>query len=197
MQLIRGIHNIQAEDHGCVLTIGNFDGVHLGHARVIKALIAKAKALNCTPAVMIFEPQPQELFSPETAPARLTRLRDKYFLLKNLGVERLICVNFHREFANKSASEFIELLLVQQLGIKHLIIGDDFRFGKNRLGNFSLLKQAGEKFDFAVSDTASFKLENCRISSTQIRNALENNQLADAERMLGRAYSIIGRVFHG
>ncbi|MBA6232397.1 MULTISPECIES: bifunctional riboflavin kinase/FAD synthetase [unclassified Colwellia] len=197
MQLIRGIHNIQAEDHGCVLTIGNFDGVHLGHARVIKALIEKAKALNCSPAVMIFEPQPQELFSPNTAPARLTRLRDKYFLLKNLGVQRLICVNFHREFARKSASEFIEQLLVKQLGIKHLIIGDDFRFGKNRLGDFSLLKQAGEKFDFTVSDTASFKLEDSRISSTKIRKALENNELADVEEMLGRAYSIIGRVFHG
>jgi riboflavin kinase/FMN adenylyltransferase len=197
MQLIRGIHNIQAEDHGCVLTIGNFDGVHLGHARVISALIEKAKALNCTPAVMIFEPQPQELFSPETAPARLTRLRDKYFLLKQLGVERLICVNFHREFARKSAQEFIEQLLVKQLGIKHLIIGDDFRFGKNRAGDFNLLKQAGEKFDFAVSDTASFKLADCRISSTQIRNALEQDKLADAQSMLGRAYSIIGRVFHG
>jgi riboflavin kinase/FMN adenylyltransferase len=197
MQLIRGIHNIQAEDHGCVLTIGNFDGVHLGHARVIKALIEKAKALNCTPAVMIFEPQPQELFAPETAPARLTRLRDKYFLLKKLGVQRLICVNFHREFANKDAQEFIEQLLVKQLGIKHLIIGDDFRFGKNRVGDFNLLKQAGEKLSFAVSDTASFKLSDCRISSTQIRNALEHDKLADAEKMLGRAYSIIGRVFHG
>jgi len=197
MQLIRGIHNIQAEDHGCVLTIGNFDGVHLGHARVIKALIEKAKALNCTPAVMIFEPQPQELFAPESAPARLTRLRDKYFLLKKLGVQRLICVNFHREFANKSAQEFIEQLLVKQLGIKHLIIGDDFRFGKNRVGDFNLLKQAGEKLSFAVSDTASFKLADCRISSTQIRNALVHDKLADAEKMLGRAYSIIGRVFHG
>jgi len=197
MQLIRGIHNIQSQDHGCVLTIGNFDGVHLGHARVITALIEKAKALNCTPAVMIFEPQPQELFSPETAPARLTRLRDKYILLKKLGVERLICVNFHREFACKSAEDFIEQLLVKQLGIKHLIIGDDFRFGKSRMGDFSLLKQAGEKFNFAVSDTASFKLEDCRISSTQIRNALEQDLLADAEKMLGRAYSIVGRVFHG
>jgi len=197
MQLIRGIHNIQAEDHGCVLTIGNFDGVHLGHARVITALIEKAKRLNYTPAVMIFEPQPQELFSPESAPARLTRLRDKYFLLKKLGVQRLICVNFHREFAGKCAKEFIEQLLVKQLGIKHLIIGDDFRFGKNRIGDFNLLKQAGEKFNFSVSDTASFKLEDCRISSTKIRNALELDQLADAEKMLGRPYSIIGRVFHG
>jgi riboflavin kinase/FMN adenylyltransferase len=197
MQLVRGIHNIQPEDHGCVLTIGNFDGVHLGHARVISALIKKAKLLNCTAAVMVFEPQPQELFSPQTAPARLTRLRDKYVLLEKLGVERLICVNFDKDFASKSAEEFIDQLLVKQLGIKHLIIGDDFRFGKNRLGNYQLLKQAGEKHQFDVSDTASFKLSDCRISSTQIRQALEQDDLAQAQSMLGRAYSIIGRVFHG
>ncbi|NMP30932.1 bifunctional riboflavin kinase/FAD synthetase [Thalassotalea sp. M1531] len=197
MQLVRGIHNIKAADHGCVLTIGNFDGVHLGHRRVISALIEKAKVLNCVPAVMVFEPQPQELFSPETAPARLTRLRDKYALLQELGVERLICVNFNRDFANLTAQHFIEQLLVRQLGIKHLIIGDDFHFGKNRTGNFEMLCQAGEQFNFGVSDTASYKLEECRISSTEIRQALEQDRLADAKTMLGRPYSIHGRVFHG
>ena len=197
MQLVRGIHNIKAADHGCVLTIGNFDGVHLGHRRVISALIAKANALGGVPAVMVFEPQPQELFSPETAPARLTRLRDKYALLAELGVERLICVNFNRDFASQSAEHFVEHLLVEKLGIKHLIIGDDFRFGKNRAGDFSMLCQAGEQFGFGVSDTASFKLADCRISSTEIRQALEQDRLADAEKMLGRAYSIHGRVFHG
>jgi riboflavin kinase/FMN adenylyltransferase len=199
MQLIRGIHNIQsniAGDKQCVLTIGNFDGVHLGHRRVITALVDKAKQLGCIPSVMVFEPQPQELFSPEKAPARLTRLRDKYIYLARLGVERLICVNFNRQFAAMTADTFIEDLLVKQLKVKHLIIGDDFRFGKNRIGNFALLEQAGKQLDFAVSDTASYKLQQCRISSTEIRKALENNQLVEAERMLGRPYSIIGRVFH-
>ncbi|MFD2168091.1 bifunctional riboflavin kinase/FAD synthetase [Thalassotalea euphylliae] len=197
MQLIRGIHNIKAEDHGCVLTIGNFDGVHLGHRRVIKALISKAEALNCKSAVMVFEPQPQELFSPETAPARLTRLRDKYALIEELGVDRLICVNFNKKFASQSAEHFVEHLLVEKLGIKHLIIGDDFHFGKNRTGNFETLCSAGENFGFGVSDTASFKLEDCRISSTEIRQFLEKDDLAGAEKMLGRPYSIHGRVFHG
>jgi len=197
MQLIRGINNIRPEDHGCVLTIGNFDGVHLGHRRVIEALVEKAKALNCVAAVMVFEPQPQELFSPKTAPARLTRLRDKYNLLKSLGVERLICVNFNYQFANISANDFIERLLVNKLGIKHLIIGDDFRFGKNRQGDFALLKQASSKFAFGLSDTASYKLANCRISSTAIREALEQDKLTDAANMLGRQYSISGRVVHG
>ncbi len=197
MQLVRGIHNIQDVDHGCVLTIGNFDGVHLGHTRVIAALVEKANALKCTPAVMVFEPQPQELFSPKTAPARLTRLRDKYALLERLGVEKLICVNFNHKFASQSAEHFIEHLLVKKLGIKHLIIGDDFRFGQHRRGNFAMLCEAGLKCGFGVSDTKSFKVEGCRISSTEIRQALEQDKLADAAKMLGRPYSIIGRVFHG
>lgn len=197
MQFIRGIHNIRLQDHGCVLTIGNFDGVHLGHCRVINALVAKAKELKCPAAVMVFEPQPQELFSPANAPARLTRLRDKYNLLKKLGVDRLICINFNRQFASLSADEFIEKLLVARLGIKHLIIGDDFRFGKDRLGDFPLLTKASKAFDFGLSDTASHKLANCRISSTEIRKALEHDQLNKAAEMLGRQYSIVGRVVHG
>ncbi|TMM45953.1 bifunctional riboflavin kinase/FAD synthetase [Colwellia ponticola] len=197
MQLVRGIHNIRLQDHGCVLTIGNFDGVHLGHQQVIKALVSKAKALDCVAAVLVFEPQPQELFSPETAPARLCRLRDKYSLLAKLGVQRLICVNFTVKFASQSAQHFIENLLVNKLGIKHLIIGDDFHFGKNRTGNFSMLCQAGKKYGFDVSDTASYKMAECRISSTAIRQALEQDDLAAAKQMLGREYSIIGRVFHG
>jgi len=197
MQLIRGINNIRSEDHGCVLTIGNFDGVHLGHQRVIEALVQKAKELNCSAAVMVFEPQPQELFRPESAPARLTRLRDKYTLLKKLGVERLICVNFNQHFANISAADFIEQLLVNKLGVKHLIIGDDFRFGKNRQGDFNLLKAASKTFAFGLSDTASYKLAHCRISSTAIRHALEEDKLTEAANMLGREYSIAGRVVHG
>jgi riboflavin kinase/FMN adenylyltransferase len=197
MQLVRGIHNIRLQDHGCVLTIGNFDGVHLGHQQVIKALVSKAKALNCVAAVLVFEPQPQELFSPETAPARLCRLRDKYSLLAKLGVQRLICVNFTTKFANQSAQHFIEHLLVNKLGIKHLIVGDDFHFGKNRMGNFDMLCQAGKTFGFDVSDTTSYKMADCRISSTAIRQALEQDNLAEVQQMLGREYSIIGRVFHG
>ncbi len=197
MQLVRGIHNIQPSDYGCVLTIGNFDGVHKGHQRVISALVAKAKALGCVAAVLVFEPQPQELFAPDKAPARLCRLRDKYALLAELGVQRLICVNFTFKFANQSAEQFIEELLVEKLGIKHLIVGDDFHFGKNRAGDFSMLSEAGKKFGFDVTDTASCKMANCRVSSTAIRQALEQDNLVDVESMLGRPYSIIGKVFHG
>lgn len=201
MQLTRGIHNMHINgarnQRGCVLTIGNFDGVHLGHQQVISALVAKAKSLNCEAAVLVFEPQPQELFSPETAPARLCRLRDKYILLKNLGVERLICINFNKKFANLSAQSFIEDLLVKRLQVQHLIVGDDFHFGKSRQGNFELLKNAGQKFGFSVTDTESYRLAHCRISSTEIRRSLESDDLATATQMLGRPYSIMGKVFHG
>ena len=196
MQLTRGIHNMRInvdnKRQGSVLTIGNFDGVHLGHKQVILALVEKARQLNCEAAVLVFEPQPQELFSPETAPARLCRLRDKYVLLKNLGIDRLICINFNKKFASLSAETFVEELLVKRLAIKHLIVGDDFHFGKNRRGNFSMLKTAGEKFDFSVTDTASHKLAGCRVSSTQIRQLLEKDDLAGAASMLGRPYSIMG-----
>lgn len=197
MELVRSIHNMRDAHKGCVLTIGNFDGVHLGHQRVIAALVAKAKELQLTPAVMVFEPQPQELFNPERAPARLTRLRDKYNLLKKLGVKRLICVNFNRKFANQTAEYFIEKVLVEKLGIKHLIIGDDFHFGKNRLGNFKMLVEAGIRLDFNVTDTATYKFLDCRISSTAIRKALQHDNLGEAQRMLGRPYTIVGRVVHG
>ncbi|WP_077287126.1 bifunctional riboflavin kinase/FAD synthetase [Cognaticolwellia aestuarii] len=201
MQLTRGIHNmrinVDENRQGCVLTIGNFDGVHLGHQQVILALVKKARELNCEAAVLVFEPQPQELFSPETAPARLCRLRDKYALLKNLGVDRLICINFNKKFASLNAEIFIKDLLVKRLAIKHLIVGDDFRFGKNRQGNFSMLEAAGQQFGFSVTDTASHKLAGCRVSSTAIRQLLEKDDLSAAESMLGRPYSIIGKVFHG
>lgn len=201
MQLTRGIHNmrinVDENRQGCVLTIGNFDGVHLGHQQVILALVEKARELNCEAAVLVFEPQPQELFSPETAPARLCRLRDKYALLKNLGVDRLICINFNKKFASLNAEIFIKDLLVKRLAIKHLIVGDDFRFGKNRQGNFSMLEAAGQQFGFSVTDTASHKLAGCRVSSTAIRQLLEKDDLSAAESMLGRPYSIIGKVFHG
>ncbi|MGJ8693696.1 MAG: bifunctional riboflavin kinase/FAD synthetase [Thalassotalea sp.] len=197
MQLVRGLQNIQPTDHGCVLTIGNFDGVHLGHKRVLEALVEQARQLNTVAAVMVFEPQPQEVFAKENSPARLTRLRDKYNLLQKLGVQRLICVNFNEEFARQSAEQFIEKLLVNKLGIKHLIIGDDFRFGQNRIGDFTMLNAYGQRFNFAVTDTKSYKMSDCRISSTEIRKALEKDDLTTAEAMLGRPYAITGRVIHG
>ncbi|KJF81466.1 bifunctional riboflavin kinase/FAD synthetase [Photobacterium angustum] len=197
MELIRGIHNIQSQHHGCVLTIGNFDGVHLGHQALLRQVVAKAHAMQLTATVMTFEPQPLELFAGDKAPARLTRFRDKYLQLKKVGIDRLLCVNFNHHFATMSAEDFVECLLVKQLGVKFLVIGDDFRFGQGRSGDFSMLVEAGRKHGFEVVSTQSFCVSEQRVSSTAIRQALANNELEQAEMMLGRPYSIRGRVSHG
>ncbi len=197
MELVRGLHNLNGRHNGCVLTIGKFDGVHLGHQAVLKQVISKARELNVPATVMVFEPQPEELFSPDTAPARLTRLREKYTLLQALGVDRLICVKFDRKFANQSAEYFIENILVKRLGVKYLVVGDDFRFGKGRVGDFEMLKIAGHRFEFDVVDTRSLVLRDARVSSSTIREALQNADLKKAEAYLGRPYSISGKVIHG
>ena len=197
MELIRGIHNLKAEHKGCVLSIGNFDGVHLGHKLVLSRLALEAKRLDLPSTALIFEPQPAELFKGKHAPARLSRMRDKYEQLQTLSLDRLLCLNFSTEFAKLSADEFIESLLVNRLGVKFLVVGDDFCFGYQRQGNFKLLKEAGEKFGFEVIDTQSLMQDDHRISSSGIRNALSIGDLEAAEAMLGRKFSVSGRVCHG
>jgi len=197
MELIRGIHNIRTQHNGCVLTIGNFDGVHLGHAEVLKGLLNDAKKHNLPSTVMLFEPQPQEFFAKNNAPARLTRLRDKLRLLANLGIERVICISFNQQFANMQAEQFVSDILINKLGVKALTVGDDFRFGKQRRGNFKLLAQMGKTVHMDVKSTASFRQLNARVSSTLIREALANGELGHAKSMLGHNYAISGRVIHG
>ncbi len=197
MELIRGIHNIQPRHKGCVLTIGNFDGVHLGHQQVLRQVSEKADQLGLPAVVMTFEPQPMEFFVGNKAPARLTRLRDKLTQLDKLSIERLLCVNFNASFADLTAERFIGDLLVQQLGVKFLVVGDDFCFGKGRQGNFEMLQQAGIKYGFEVVSTQSFCVQDMRVSSTEIRQALASNDLKLTSELLGRPYSISGRVSHG
>lgn len=197
VELISGIHNLRDRHHGCVLTIGKFDGVHLGHQAVLSQVVDKAKELGLPSTVMVFEPQPEELFTPEQAPARLSPLRDKYTQLKALGIDRLLCVKFDRHFAAFSAQAFVEQLLVDKLGIQYLVVGDDFRFGRGRVGDFTTLQEEGRKCQFEVVSTQSFRLEDCRISSTAIRNALDDDNFELAEQMLGRPFVIAGKVLHG
>ncbi|OLQ85589.1 riboflavin biosynthesis protein RibF [Vibrio panuliri] len=197
MELIRGIHNILPQHQGCVLTIGNFDGVHLGHQAVLEQVSHQAQALGLPSMVMTFEPQPLELFVKDKAPARLTRLRDKFVQLSKLNIDRLLCVIFNRHFADLTAEEFITDLLVKRLGVKFLVVGDDFCFGRGRKGNFAMLQRAGKEHGFEVVSTQSFCLQQLRVSSTAIRNALAEDNLPAAAEMLGRDYSISGRVSHG
>lgn len=197
MELIRGIHNIRARHHGCVLTIGNFDGVHRGHKALLQQLKREGKRLGLPVMVMIFEPQPLELFAADRAPARLTRLRDKARYLADAGVDYLLCVTFDPRFAANTAQSFVSQLLVEKLGVKFLMVGDDFRFGAGRQGDFPLLQKAGAEFDFDVISTDTFCEGGLRISSTAIRDALRQDDLTLAENLLGHPYSISGRVVHG
>jgi riboflavin kinase/FMN adenylyltransferase len=197
MQLIRGIHNIPKQQIGCVLTIGNFDGVHLGHQAVLTQVKAQAAQLGVPATVMTFEPQPHELFAPQQAPARLTNLREKHLALRRYGLDRHIIIEFNRKIASYPARAFVEQVLVAQLGVKYLVVGDDFRFGRDRAGDFQLLQQMGALHGFTVVDTQSYRQQQQRVSSTAIRAALSNADFALAEAMLGRPYSFQGRVIHG
>ncbi|CAM4254587.1 bifunctional riboflavin kinase/FAD synthetase [Pseudoalteromonas byunsanensis] len=197
MQLIRGIHNIRPHHFGCVLTIGNFDGVHLGHVEVLKGLKQDAQLYGLPSTVMLFEPQPQEFFAKEKAPARLTRLRDKLVLLSKLGIDRVICVSFNAKFASQQAESFIEQVLINKLGVKALTVGDDFRFGRARQGDFTMLQRLGKVHGMHVKSTESFRRDDHRVSSTLIRQALSEGELDKAHQMLGHTYSISGRVIHG
>ncbi|MBN6064764.1 bifunctional riboflavin kinase/FAD synthetase [Aggregatibacter actinomycetemcomitans] len=197
MQLIRGLGNLPQNLHACALTIGNFDGVHLGHQAILRHLRAKADELHLPMVVMLFEPQPREYFCGKDAPARLMRLRDKLHYLEQAGVDIVIVAKFDRTFAALPAQQFIEDWLVRKLKVKFLSIGDDFKFGAKRQGNFAMLQQAGEQFGFTVEDNRSFCLNELRISSTAIRLALANDDLPLAEKLLGHPYRILGRVIHG
>ena len=197
MRLIRGLHHLEPLRNGCVLTIGNFDGLHLGHRRVIERVAEHGRRMGLPTVAMIFEPQPLEFFLGDHAPSRLTRLREKVIQFAKLPIDELLVLPFNRTLADYDAEQFIENILVSKLNIRHLVIGDDFHFGKARRGNFALLQHRGHEFGFTVESTDSFELEGFRVSSTLIRDALGEGDLTQAKTLLGRDYSVCGRVAHG
>jgi riboflavin kinase/FMN adenylyltransferase len=180
-----------------VLTIGNFDGVHLGHRAMLERLVARARAEKLPAAVMTFEPHPRELFSPDQAPARLSSLREKLNLLAACGVDETFICRFDRRLASLSAEEFVARVIVAGLGARHVIIGDDFRFGKGRGGDFDLLKRIGASDGFSVEAMHTVVVDGERVSSSALRDALADGNLEHAARLLGRPYCIAGRVGHG
>ena len=179
------------------LTIGNFDGVHRGHQVMLARLKDQARALSLRACVLTFEPHPLELFAPQTAPTRLTSLREKLELLAAHGVECVQVSRFDRAYAGRSPQDFIEHVLLAGLGMRWLLIGDDFRFGARRAGNFALLQEASGRFGFSVEAMPTVQLGGVRVSSSAVRAALAAGRLAEAEALLGRPYSISGRVVHG
>ena len=179
------------------LTIGNFDGVHRGHQAMLARLRQRAQALGLRACVLTFEPHPLELFAPQTAPTRLTSLREKLELLAAQGIECVQVNRFDRAYANRSPQDFIEQVLLAGLGMRWLLIGDDFRFGAHRAGDFALLRQASAIHGFGLEAMHTVEHEGVRVSSSAVRTALAAGKLDAAQALLGRPYSISGRVVHG
>ena len=176
----------------CALTIGNFDGVHRGHRALIDRVTAKAREASLSSCVLTFEPHPREYFSPNAAPARITRLRDKLELMAQAGVEHVHVARFDARFAALTAERFIQQVLVESLNTAWLLVGRDFRFGAGRRGDFSVLQKS-----LAVEAMPDVQFQGKRVSSSAIRATLQAGELAEAERMLGHPYTISGRVAHG
>lgn len=195
MQVFRSIPTRAPQ--ATVLTIGNFDGVHLGHRALLARLTATASRLGLPAAVMTFEPHPREFFTPEAAPPRLSSLREKLLMLAQAQVDRTYVCRFDARFAALSAEDFVGRLLVQGLAVRHLIIGDDFCFGRGRAGNFAYLQQSGAAHGFAVEAMQTVAVDGARVSSSAIRTALAEGDMACAASLLGHPYAIAGSVIHG
>jgi len=179
------------------VTIGNFDGVHVGHAHILEKLVSVAKDRKLLAAVMIFEPQPLEYFSADSAPPRLSTLRKKLERFQEIGVDAVFVIPFDSEFSSLSADAFIDRYLVELLPVEWLLVGDDFRFGKGRVGDFRVLCERGQERGFEVEATDSITISGVRVSSSVVREALKSGDFQKSQEFLGRSYNITARVVRG
>ena len=184
-------------NHPNAVTIGNFDGIHLGHQAMLARLTSRAASVGATPAVLTFEPHPREIFTPAAAPTRLTSLREKLEILRALGVAHVHVCRFTRPFAALSAEDFVRRILVDGLRARYVLVGDDFRFGAKRAGDFAFLQDMGRQFGFEAESLPTVEAAGQRASSTAVREALAAGDMAMAAQLLGRPYSISGRVVGG
>ena len=194
MQLIRGLHNLQKLS-GCALTIGNFDGVHCGHQEIIRRLIAKAKELGVPSVVMSFSVAPQAFFGAPTA--RINSLKDKHILLGSLGVDKHLLICFNKAFSETSANSFIKEIIINKLSANYCLIGEDFRFGKGRVGDFCLLEKYAKSGGFLAEKISDIQINSNRVSSSKIRKHLLLGEFDKAKQLLGRPFSISGIIVHG
>ena len=195
MQVNRGTPT-QAEKP-VALVIGNFDGVHLGHQAMLSRLKETSKRLNLASCVMTFEPHPREFFAPDQAPTRLTSLREKLELLAEYGVDQVQICRFNYDFAKIGAKEFVANILQQGLAAQWVLVGDDFRFGARRAGDLAMLRSLSSSYGFEVEEMSTYNVDGIRVSSTAVRKALSSDDLGLARRLLGRPYSISGKVVNG
>jgi riboflavin kinase/FMN adenylyltransferase len=196
MQFIHGIHNLHPIHRPSVVSIGNYDGVHLGHQSLIKSLLEKSSELGVPSTVITFEPLAKEFFQPGSV-ALLSSVEQRAEQLFSLGVDQVLCIDFNHEFAAYSPNKFVHDVLLAGLGVKYLCVGDDFCFGKDRQGDFNLLTSMGREHSFSVTAHETFTLGGTRVSSGRVREALSNGDFGLAENLLGRAYSIAGIVRKG
>lgn len=197
MKLLRGFHQISELGLNTAATIGNFDGVHCGHVALLKRLSTQARALNLPVLVMLFEPQPSEFFRGREAPARLSSFREKLDMLRQVGVDYVCCLKFNKFLAAMPAVEFADHTIFSLLKAKYLLVGEDFRFGNGRQGDIALLKSMGSSVGCVVEAFSDFFMDQQRVSSTRVRKALQDDALDEAATLLGRDYSMCGRVIHG
>ncbi|MFV2089982.1 MAG: bifunctional riboflavin kinase/FAD synthetase [Pseudomonadales bacterium] len=197
MEVIHGTYSIQPRHKGCVLTVGNFDGVHHGHRKLLDHLFAKAQELDVPSMLLTFEPQPREFFAGTKVPARLTRFREKITLLRQTALDRVLCLPFNDRTRNISAEWIVDVLFHDLLGIKYIVVGDDFHFGRDQLGDYEMLQAAGDRHGFGVSHVGTLEFDHQRISSSRIRKVLGEGNFELAEKLLGRPYFIMGRVVYG
>ena len=207
MKIIRGLWNLQhgatsGSPPGCALTIGNFDGVHRGHQAMLALLNNEARHRDVPSCVMTFEPHPRDYFAalhhkPDLAPARIATLRDKLQELERCGVDQVVVVPFDARLASQSPQDFIQQVLVQGLGVRYVLVGDDFRFGRQRAGDYAMLDAAGQAKGFDVARMNSYEVHGLRVSSSAVRQALAAGDMEAAARLLGRPYTISGHVVHG
>jgi riboflavin kinase/FMN adenylyltransferase len=194
MDLVRGLHNLMPRHRGCVATIGNYDGVHRGHQHIVAALRERASALAVPAVVVTFEPTPREYFEGPAAPSRLTRLREKLEALECCGVDRVVVLRFDDRMRGMAAAEFVDRLLVDGLGVHHVVVGHDFHFARRREGTIETLRTAGRVHGFTVEEVGQFLVDGERVSSSLVREALNRGDLDRATRLLGRPYRMAGRV---
>jgi len=197
MEIINGLSNIGPQHRGCVVTMGNFDGVHHGHQVLLRHLCAKALEFGVPRLLVTFEPQPREFFAGAQVPPRLTRLREKVALLKKTPLDRLLLLPFNERTADTPAEWIVRDLFHELLGAKYVVVGDDFRFGARRRGDFAMIKAAGEQHGYEVNHLDTLAVAEERVSSTRIRQVLAEGDFSLAARLLGHEYFIMGRVVYG
>ena len=201
MKVFRGFHHPDVAA-ACALTIGNFDGVHRGHQAMLALLCAEARQRGVRSSVLTFEPHPRDYFAavsakPDLAPARVGTLRDKLLDLDKCGIDQVVVLPFGAHTAAMSPQHFISQVLVRGLGARYVLVGDDFRFGAKRAGDYAMLDAAGDALGFDVARMNSYEVHGLRVSSSAVRDALGSGRMDDAARLLGHAYCISGHVVHG